>query len=83
MNILTIILIKLIKGYKYLISPLIGDTCRYLPTCSEYSIEELKKFGLLKGLYISFKRIISCNPIKCLGVGEEFNAVDKKINVKK
>ncbi len=83
MNILTIILIKLIKGYKYSISPLIGDSCRYLPTCSEYSIDALKKFGLLKGLYMSFKRILSCHPIKFLGGGEGFDPVDKKIKVKK
>jgi len=83
MNILTIILIKLIKGYKYFISPLIGDSCRYLPTCSEYSIDALKKFGLLKGLYMSFKRILSCHPIKFLGGGEGFDPVDKKIKVKK
>ena len=83
MNFFTIILIKLIKGYKYFISPLIGDSCRYLPTCSEYSIDALKKFGLLKGLYISFKRILSCHPIKFLGGGEGFDPVDKKIKVKK
>ena len=65
------------------ISPLIGDSCRYLPTCSEYSIDALKKFGLLKGLYISFKRILSCHPIKFLGGGEGFDPVDKKIKVKK
>ena len=68
---------------RYLISPLIGDSCRYLPTCSEYSIDALKKFGLLKGLYMSFKRILSCHPIKFLGGGEGFDPVDKKIKVKK
>ena len=83
MNIFTYILIKFIKIYKYLISPLIGPSCRYLPTCSEYSIDALKKFGLLKGLYISFKRILSCHPIKFLGGGEGFDPVDKKIKVKK
>ena len=62
MNILTIILIKLIKGYKYLISPLIGDSCRYLPTCSEYSIDALKTFGFFRGLSLSIKRILSCHP---------------------
>jgi len=66
-----------------LLSPLIGDSCRYLPTCSEYSIDALKKFGLLRGLYISFKRILSCHPIKFLGGGEGFDPVDKKIKVKK
>ena len=62
MNILTNILIKFIKGYKFLISPLLGHSCRYLPTCSEYSIEALKKFGLIKGTFLSIKRILSCHP---------------------
>ena len=83
MKIFTIIFIKLIKGYKYLISPLLGRSCRYLPTCSEYSIEALKTFGFFKGLFISMKRILSCHPIKFLGGGEGFDPVDKKIKIKK
>ena len=83
MNFFTNILIKLIKGYKYLISPFLGNSCRYLPTCSEYSIDALKEFGLLKGLYLSIKRILSCHPIKFLGGGEGFNPVKKNIKVKK
>ena len=83
MSIFINILIKLIKGYKFLISPLLGNSCRYLPTCSEYSIEALKKFGLIKGIYISLKRILSCHPIKFLGGGEGFDPVIKKIKVKK
>ena len=83
MNILTTILIKLIKGYKFLISPLLGHSCRYLPTCSEYSIEALKTFGFFKGLIISIKRILSCHPIKFLGGGEGFDPVNKKNNIKK
>ena len=83
MNILTTILIKLIKGYKFLLSPLLGHSCRYLPTCSEYSIEALKTFGFFKGLLISIKRILSCHPIKFLGGGEGFDPVNKKINIKK
>ena len=70
MNIFTIILIKLIKGYKFVISPLLGQSCRYLPTCSEYSIDALKEFGLIKGTFVSLKRILSCHPIKFLGGGE-------------
>ena len=57
MNIFTIILIKFIKGYKFLISPLLGQSCRYLPTCSEYSIEALKEFGLVKGSFMSLNLI--------------------------
>ena len=83
MNILTTILIKLIKGYKFLLSPLLGHSCRYLPTCSEYSIEALKTFGFFKGLLISIKRILSCHPIKFLGGGEGFDPINKKNNIKK
>tara|TARA_A100000164_G_scaffold250011_1_gene222577 strand:- start:1049 stop:1294 length:246 start_codon:yes stop_codon:yes gene_type:complete len=77
------ILIKLIKGYKFFISPLLGQSCRYLPTCSEYSIEALNTYGLIKGLYMSFKRILSCHPIKFLGGGEGFDPVKKNMKVKK
>ena len=83
MNISTRFIIKLIKGYKFLISPFFGHSCRYLPTCSEYSIDALKEFGLFKGILISFKRIISCHPVKFLGGGEGFDPVKKKINIKK
>ena len=83
MNILSYVLIKFIKSYKFLISPLLGNSCRYLPTCSEYSIEALKTYGLLKGSYMSLKRIFSCHPIKFLGGGEGFDPVNKDMKVKK
>ena len=83
MNILTIILIKFIKGYRFLVSPLLGHSCRYLPTCSEYSIEALKTFGFFKGLFVSIKRILSCHPIKFLGGGEGLDPVKKKMKIKK
>ncbi len=79
MSIFTYILIKFIKIYKYLISPLIGPSCRYLPTCSEYSIEALKTYGFSKGLLLSLKRIISCHPWGNSG----FDPVKKEIKVKK
>ena len=83
MNIFTVILIKIIKGYKFFISPLFGHSCRYLPTCSEYSIEALKEFGLAKGTFMSIKRILSCHPIKFLGGGGGFDPVKKNFKVKK
>ena len=76
-------LIKIIKGYKYFISPLLGPSCRYLPTCSEYSIEALKTFGFFKGLFLSIKRILSCHPIKFLGGGEGFEPLKKNLKNKK
>ena len=83
MNIFTNMLIQFIKGYRFIISPLLGQSCRYLPTCSEYSIEALKTFGLFKGLFISTKRILSCHPIKFLGGGEGLDPVNKNIKIKK
>ena len=49
MKIFTIILIKIIKIYKLIISPYLGNNCRYLPTCSEYFIDSLKEYGAIKG----------------------------------
>ena len=83
MNIFTNILIKFIKGYKFLISPLIGQSCRYLPTCSDYSVDSIKIFGLFKGSILSLKRILSCHPIKFLGGGEGFDPVKKEMKAKK
>ena len=83
MEIFTNILIKFIKGYKYLISPLFGNSCRYLPTCQEYSIEALKTYGFIKGSFLSLKRILSCHPIKFLGGGEGFDPIKKEMKVKK
>ena len=83
MNIFTLILIKFIKAYKYLISPLLGNSCRYLPTCSEYSIDALKEYGFFKGLFLSTKRILSCHPVKFLGGGEGFDPVKKEVKEKK
>ena len=83
MSIFTNILIKSIKGYKFLISPLLVQSCRYLPTCSEYSIGALKEFGLAKGSFMSLKRILSCHPIKFLGGGDGFDPINKKMKAKK
>ncbi|MCC6447122.1 MAG: membrane protein insertion efficiency factor YidD [Chitinophagaceae bacterium] len=57
------ILILIIKTYQLLLSPILGPSkCRYTPTCSEYAIEALKKYGILKGLWLGFKRIFRCAP---------------------
>ena len=83
MNILTYFIIRLIKIYRFFISPFLGQSCRYFPTCSDYSIEALQVHGLFKGSYMSLKRIFSCHPIKFLGGGEGFDPVDKKMKVKR
>ncbi len=77
MKILSNILIGIIKIYKLLVSPYLGNNCRYLPTCSEYFIDSLKLHGFIKGTYKGTKRILSCHPIKFLGGGEGFDPVQK------
>ena len=69
------ILIFIIKTYQYFISPLLGNKCRFLPTCSEYFIEALKTQGLIKGFKLGTKRILKCHPIKRLGGGEGLDFV--------
>ena len=61
-NICTKFVINLINIYKYLISPFLGNNCRFLPTCSEYTKESIIKFGLLSGVWLGLKRIVKCHP---------------------
>ncbi len=83
MKVISKILIGVIKIYKMFISPYLIPSCRYLPTCSEYSIDCLKTYGLTKALAKSIKRILSCHPIKILGGGDGYDPVTKDMKVKK
>ena len=55
-------LIGIIKLYQVTLSPFIGRSCRYTPTCSNYGIEAIRKHGPLKGSWLTLKRVLSCNP---------------------
>ena len=68
-------IIILIKFYQWFLSPILKNNCRYLPTCSEYAIESLNEYGIIKGSYLSIKRIFHCHPFG----GEGFDPVPKKI----
>lgn len=57
------ILIMLIRGYQLVISPLIGPHCRFRPTCSQYGIEALRRFGMIKGSWLTIKRVLKCHPL--------------------
>ncbi len=59
---LAAVMIALIKLYQYTLSPLIGKSCRYTPTCSVYGLEAIRKHGPLKGGWLTLKRVLSCNP---------------------
>jgi putative membrane protein insertion efficiency factor len=55
-------IILIIKLYQIIISPLLGSNCRYQPTCSQYSVQALKEWGIFYGLFLSLKRIVRCHP---------------------
>jgi len=57
----------LIKVYRYAISPILPSSCRFYPSCSEYAIEALGKYGLLKGSWLTLKRIARCHPLSAGG----------------
>jgi len=80
MKIFSNTLITFIKLYQLVLSPFLGNNCRYLPTCSEYFIDSLKEFGFFKGCILGTKRILSCHPIKVLGGGEGLDPIKKKRN---
>ena len=61
-KIVTFPLILLIRGYQFIISPMLGSNCRFMPTCSEYATESLKEYGLIKGTFLTIKRIGKCHP---------------------
>ncbi|MBI5448411.1 MAG: membrane protein insertion efficiency factor YidD [Gammaproteobacteria bacterium] len=65
---LTILLIQLIRGYQYGISPLLGPRCRFYPSCSCYCQAALSQYGLGKGLFLSVKRLLRCHPFHAGGV---------------
>ena len=75
-NFLITLLIFIIKAYQFFLSPILKANCRYLPSCSEYSIIAFKKYGLVKGFYYSLKRILKCHPFG----GSGYDPVPKKIN---
>jgi putative membrane protein insertion efficiency factor len=55
-------LVLLIKFYRIFISPLKPPTCRFVPTCSEYALLALEKYGVWRGLYLAIRRILRCHP---------------------
>ena len=56
------VLILMVRGYQLIISPWLPPSCRFTPTCSQYSIEALRKYGALKGCWLTLKRLSRCHP---------------------
>ncbi|MCM3305357.1 membrane protein insertion efficiency factor YidD [Priestia megaterium] len=64
------LLLLLIKGYQKGISPFLPARCRFYPTCSQYGVESIKRFGTVKGSYLTVKRILKCHPFHPGGIDE-------------
>jgi len=77
-KIICFIPILLIKVYKYTLSPLLPNACRYTPTCSQYAIVALQKHGIIKGTILAVKRISSCHPMG----GHGYDPVPEKRELK-
>lgn len=78
-NMLKKIMVGIIRFYQIVISPLKPPTCRFYPTCSHYGLESVKRFGALKGGWLTVKRIVKCHPFHPGG----FDPVPEKWNSKK
>ena len=83
MKIIVWLIIYLVKFYKFFLSPLFGQNCRFFPSCSEYLIESLETHGILKGLGLGLKRMCKWHPLKILGGSSGVDLVPKKEGLKK
>lgn len=54
--------LAVLRGYKYLISPLLPPACRFVPTCSQYAVQAVEKYGVVRGLLMAAWRILRCHP---------------------
>jgi uncharacterized protein len=57
------VMLQLLHGYKRMISPFLPAACRYVPTCSEYAMEAVERYGALRGGWMAFARIMRCHPL--------------------
>ncbi len=61
-NTAKLVVLSLLRAYKWAISPLLPPACRYVPTCSEYAMEAVERYGSLRGGWMAFTRILRCHP---------------------
>ena len=62
MNPFKSLLLMAIRGYQLLLSPMLGERCKYYPSCSSYAMQAIEKFGILRGLVLAGWRLLRCNP---------------------
>ena len=71
-RLLSYLLLLPIYFYQKCISPMIGPSCRFTPTCSQYALEAIEKYGALKGGWLAFRRILRCHPFH----GKDYDIYD-------
>jgi putative membrane protein insertion efficiency factor len=76
------ILIGFITAYRYLLSPFIGQHCRFTPTCSEYAMEAIDRFGAGKGSWMALRRLLRCHPFHAGGLDPVPEQLPHKHNTK-
>ena len=62
------VLVMMVKGYQYILSPWIGNQCRFAPTCSHYAIEAIERHGAVRGTWLAVRRVAKCHPWHAGGV---------------
>lgn len=72
-------LIVLLRGYQLLLSPLLGQRCRFYPSCSHYAVDALRHHNLMKGSYLILSRLLRCHPFHPGGYDPVLISKDKKI----
>ena len=75
-------LILLIRLYQRLISPFLGECCRFYPSCSEYAVEAIKTFGIIKGFWKAAKRVARCHPFNEGGFDPVMDTAERKETIK-
>ena len=67
------IVLGLLRGYKWAISPILSPACRYVPTCSEYALEAVDRYGVLRGSVMAMRRVFRCHPFAGSGYDPVLN----------
>jgi hypothetical protein len=66
-NLVKFVTLQVLRAYKWAVSPLFPPACRYVPTCSEYAMEAVERYGVLRGGWMAFTRILRCHPFASSG----------------
>lgn len=67
-RLIVVLALILIRGYQVILSPVLGPACRFYPSCSEYALQAIERHGIVKGIYLSVRRLLRCHPFHPGGI---------------